>query len=258
MLIQKMKYMQNLTAQEKHIVEYILANPQIVFDTTANELAKLTYTSSSTIVRLCKKLDTKGYPDFQLKLALEFKQNNMEDKAAKSTLNKESLIEGIDSIPYIYEQALTETRRMFDEKSLVKIVDWIMASKRIDIYGTDNNYYIAQQACAKWNEVGVTAIAYNSANQHYLNSPNINTSTVSIIISRTGRNKAMIEIAKILKKNNMKVVAVTGNKDSMVAKVSDETILTYVEHERMYLDKIVARMSAQYILDVLYVSTITD
>ncbi|WP_334220792.1 hypothetical protein [Paenibacillus sp. JJ-100] len=39
----------------------------------AHELAKLTYTSASTIVRLCKKLGTQRYPDFQLKLALEYK-----------------------------------------------------------------------------------------------------------------------------------------------------------------------------------------
>ncbi|WP_458125721.1 MurR/RpiR family transcriptional regulator [Paenibacillus sp. Z3-2] len=70
-LLQKLKYASQLTAQEKHIVDYILNNPEVVFDSTAHELAQQTYTSSSTIVRLCKKLGTKGYPDFQLKLAVQ-------------------------------------------------------------------------------------------------------------------------------------------------------------------------------------------
>lgn len=83
MLIKKMKYSYNLTSQEQYIVNYILENPTVVFNATANELAKLTFSSSSTIVRLCKKLGLKGYPDFQLKLALEYKQDG---KAEKNTL----------------------------------------------------------------------------------------------------------------------------------------------------------------------------
>ncbi|WP_019637878.1 MurR/RpiR family transcriptional regulator [Paenibacillus fonticola] len=78
MLIQKMKYMKNLTTQEKSIVDYILKQPGMVFEVTAQELARLTYTSSSTVVRLCKKLGVKGYPDFQLKMALDYPQRDQE------------------------------------------------------------------------------------------------------------------------------------------------------------------------------------
>ncbi|NUU78632.1 MurR/RpiR family transcriptional regulator [Paenibacillus xylanilyticus] len=58
----------------KWTVDYILSNPEVVFDSTAHELAQATYTSLLTIVRLCKKLGTKGYPDFQLKLALDYQR----------------------------------------------------------------------------------------------------------------------------------------------------------------------------------------
>lgn len=56
----------------------------------------------------------------------------------------------------------------------------------------------------------------------------MNIPTISFVISHTGRNKAMIDAAKILKKNRMKVVAVTGSNNSLLAKLCDESITTYV------------------------------
>lgn len=63
-LLQKLKYASQLTAQERHIVDYILNNPEVVFDSTAHELAQQTYTSSSTIVRLCKSWVPRGTQTF--------------------------------------------------------------------------------------------------------------------------------------------------------------------------------------------------
>ena len=101
-LLQKLKYASQLTAQEKHIVYYILSNPEVVFDSTAHELAQQTYTSSSTIVRLCKKLGTKGYPDFQLKLALEYQQIPSALQTQDHVIAEQgNVLAAIDSVPYL-------------------------------------------------------------------------------------------------------------------------------------------------------------
>jgi RpiR family transcriptional regulator, carbohydrate utilization regulator len=258
MLIKKMKFMYNLTSQEQYIVNYILENPSVVFNSTANELAKLTYSSSSTIVRLCKKLGLKGYPDFQLKFALEYKYDHIDESKREVTESGDkSLVKEIDLVPAIYEQALLETRKMFNEKSMINIIDWLKTAERIDVYGVDMNYYVAQQACAKWNEVGVMAVAYNSANQHYLTNLKNTSSTVSFVISHTGKNKAMIDIAKRLRNNNMKVIGITGSRDSTIAKICDECIITYSSEEQLNLSKIYSMMSSLYIFDVLYMSSFT-
>lgn len=256
MLIKKMKYSYNLTSQEQYIVNYILENPTVVFNATANELAKLTFSSSSTIVRLCKKLGLKGYPDFQLKLALEYKQDGKAEKKDTDFSETKSSIYGIDLVPGFYERAFTETRRMFNHASLEHIIEWLRTAERIDVYGVDINYYIAQQACAKWNEVGMMAVAYNSANQHYLTNLKNTSSTISFVISHTGRNKAMIDIAKRLQNNHMKVIGITGSRDSALAKLCDEVIMTYSSDKQLELSKIYNMMSSVYIFDVLYMNSL--
>ncbi|PQP83138.1 MurR/RpiR family transcriptional regulator [Paenibacillus sp. PCH8] len=263
-LLQKLKYTPHLTAQEKHIVDYILNKPEAVFDSTAHELAKLTYTSASTIVRLCKKLGTKGYPDFQLKLALEYQQRPATLQTTQDHPHNPSFTEpgnvlaAIDTVPYLYQQALDDTRRMLSAPVMLRIADWVKQSGRIDVYGSDMNYYLAQQACAKWNELGISAIAHNNANMHYLNTMNPNRLTLSFVISQTGENPSMIEAAKVLSNKEMKVIAVTGKNHSTLSRHCDETLLAYGYNEQLRLSKMSSMVSVLYIFDMLYMGSIQD
>ncbi|XOQ14239.1 MAG: RpiR family transcriptional regulator [Shouchella clausii] len=259
MLINKMKYMEGLTNQERHIVEYIMKNPEIVFKVTANELAKLTYTSSSTIVRFCKKVGTKGFPDFQLRFALEYKESNLKSQLQNAGVGgKKDLIDKVDSIPFIYEEALIQTRKRFNMEDLIEIIDWLKEASRIEVYGVDMNYYIAQQVCAKWNEIGINASAYNSINYHLLTNTKKNTKIVSFVISHTGKNKAIIDIAKTLKSFNQKVIAISGTKHNELAKLADKTIQSYYNHETPHLIKVFNVITTQYIFDVFYLSTLEN
>ena len=64
MIIDKMKTLDHLTIQEKYLVDYIINNQEDILKKNINELAKLSYTSSATISRLCKKLGINGYKEF--------------------------------------------------------------------------------------------------------------------------------------------------------------------------------------------------
>jgi DNA-binding MurR/RpiR family transcriptional regulator len=259
-LLQKLKYASPLTAQEKHIVDFILNDPEVVFHSTAHELAQQTYTSASTIVRLCKKLGTKGYPDFQLKLALEYQQQPSPSLRTPDHAFTEqgNVLAAIDSVPYLYHQALDETRRMLNAPVLMRVANWVRQSARIDIYGSDLNYYLAQQACAKWNELGIAAVAHNGPNMHYLNTMNSSQFILSFVISHTGENSSMIEVAKVLNHKQRNVIAVTGNNHAGLSRHCDETLLTYSYNEQLRLSKMSSMISVLYLFDMLYMASISD
>ena len=75
MIIDKMKTLDHLTIQEKYLVDYIINNQEDILKKNINELAKLSYTSSATISRLCKKLGFNGYKEFKYQYAADVRMN---------------------------------------------------------------------------------------------------------------------------------------------------------------------------------------
>lgn len=252
--------MSNITIQEQAIIDSILENPQLVFTCTAHELAQITYTSASTVVRLCKKLGFKGYPSFQLQFALEYQPEKTEQlqKDIITGAKGNSLSNIIAEVPYLYNQSLELTKASLDVAQLQRIGDLIQAAERVDIYGTNTNYYVAEETSAKWNEIGIHAFAHNNANMHYLMNTTKHMPTLSFIISNTGINASMIEAAKILQNHGNKIVAVTSDSKSPLGQLCDEVLLTYGYMQQMRLSKITSVISVKYIFDVLYMYVLSQ
>lgn len=254
MIIERLKNIKNLTVQEKSIVDYILNNPEIIIDVTAEELAGLTYTSSSTVVRLCKKLGTNGYPDFRFKYAMEHKKNDRVTEILDSNPFSENsnLTEIIDMIPMVYEKAIRETKDMLDKAKLARVISLMKLANKIDIYGVDINHYIAEQACCKLNGLGINATAYNGANSHYINAPGLHKNTLAFIISHTGNNKAMIDVAEALKNRGIKSIGICGEAESELVKICKEAIFIFKKDNFANLSKLIYVTSTQYIFDILF------
>ena len=60
-----------LTTAEKGVAAYIAANPEMIASLTLSGVARNTFTSNATVLRLCRKLGYKGYREFQIACAAE-------------------------------------------------------------------------------------------------------------------------------------------------------------------------------------------
>ena len=59
LLIQKLEYFPDLTANEKVVAHYLLANQHRIQEITISEISKATFTSLSTTVRLAQNVGIK-------------------------------------------------------------------------------------------------------------------------------------------------------------------------------------------------------
>ena len=70
-LIIKLREAKNFTPNEVEAAKYIITHADEVIKLSCTELAKKTYTSPATIIRLCKKIGIGGYQEFKVILATE-------------------------------------------------------------------------------------------------------------------------------------------------------------------------------------------
>ena len=216
MIIDKMKILDHLTIQEKYLVDYIINNQEDILKKNINELAKLSYTSSATISRLCKKLGFNGYKEFKYQYAAEYSH----------------LLELSQVIERIYQ--------------LIK------NAKYIEIYGTGINFSLAEIYSLNFEEEGVISKAYNSLNPMHLQylkqrKPN---DTVCIYLTHTGQNKEMLKIAKDIRKYHAKSIVICDHKKREICKYCDETIVIMTTQNTTELSNAVYIASLQYVFNI--------
>lgn len=70
-LLKAMRQRENFSALEQNVIGYMLDHPKDIERLSIRDLAEKTYASTATVLRLCRKLGTDGFPAFKIKFASE-------------------------------------------------------------------------------------------------------------------------------------------------------------------------------------------
>lgn len=257
MLIDLLLKKTNFSNNEKVIADYILEHQSSIIDLTAQGIADRTYTSKSTVIRLCKKVGCKGYKEFQKNLLLEFNLYEKTNKTDKPVNNHSTLKDVASSLPRLYDSLIENTYIQLDYKQLERIIKKLLKSSYIEIYGTGISYSLALDCAFKFNSIGINAQALSGLNEHSIETlVKVQRNPVAIIISFTGNNKNMCSIASVLRKSGVYVIG-TGEQNGILAKYCSEYMQRSNEGNALGLEAIVAQTSTRYLLDLLFVSLIT-
>lgn len=254
MLLEKLKEDVHFTNHERDVVHYILNHQEQVPSMSAGELARAAYTSKATVVRLCQKLGLAGYQEFKLKLVEEINQKNRIDRMlANEPVNGQSTYTDIiNTLPVLYDKAITNTRLSFDKNVMIRINNYLQGAECIDIYGTGISYHLAKEAAFKFATLGIECSAYESINGHYL-AARKNKKTVAFLLSFTGANRTVVRIARYLREaTGNYVVGIAGPHGDTLKKWCHETVEIPNRDSLLSLDVISSFAAANYVFDVFF------
>lgn len=254
MLLERLKNETDFTRCEKNVSRYIVKNIEKIANMDSKELAKATYTSKSTVVRLSQKLGLAGYRDFKLKLVAEINQINRVNQllSEEPITNESSCSDIIQTLPVLYDKAITNTRLSLNKNSIQRIQCVLQQAECIDIYGTGISYTLAQSAAFKISTLGMDSSAYESINGHALASKN-NKKTICILISFTGANRTVQQMCQYLKQaTNSCIIGIVGPHSEGMEQWCDEIIEIPNKDSLLSLDVISSFMAANYVLDIIF------
>lgn len=254
MLLEKLKDEAGFTNHEKEAARYILANLDKVSGMTSGELARAAFTSKATVVRLSQKLGLTGYQEFRLKLVEEMNQKNRLAQMLESEPihGKSSYTDIINTLPGLYDKAVTNTRLALDKNRMNRINNVLQNADCIDIYGAGISYILAQSAAFKFATLGIECSAYESINGHYL-AARKNKKTIAFLVSFTGANRMMIRAAKYLREaTNNYIVGVVGPHNGVIRKQCHEIVEIPNRDSLVSLDVITSFSAATYVMDIFF------
>lgn len=244
-----------LPEAENEIRNYILKHPKEVLGMSIHELAKKTYTSPASVIRLCKRMDIKGFGQLKIQLSSEIKSfDNLHLEILDTTMiHKEDTPEAIiDKITNIEVESIEETRMLIDFKTLQQAVGMIYECSTLDLYGVGASNIVALDAMYKFMRVGKTVGWYQSQDRQQVQAKISDPTHVALIFSYSGETRSIIDIAKILQENGVTIISVTSTTSSTLCSLSDINIHISTRETIFRSGAMASRASSMYIVDMLY------
>ncbi len=243
----------SFSSTEREVAGKILANPQMVVDMSIHELAKHTFSSASTIVRLCAHTGYSGYKEFRKALTYELAQKEQSRRDEQKEIERTDSIEDIiDKITYLNISSLEETKELLDVQVLRKCVDLIRDARVIYLFGLGASLCAAKDAYLKFLRLNKLCIINEDWHSQLLMARNAGPEDLALVISYSGATVEIIECMKALKENKTPIIAITRCVQSPVSELADQKLYTAANESLFRSGAISSRMSQLNIVDILY------
>lgn len=238
----------DLSDTEKAIIEYIDKHLDDVPDWSSRELARRTYTSSTAVLRLIKKLGYKNYNDFKLHITSMLKNLSIGDLSIEGD---EDFLLMVNKFTEIEQNVIQKTKEMISMGTLKNVCAIISEAKYIDIIANDANADIASYACHNFFYIGKIAKIYHYADAQLYSSMLADDSHVAIVVTKYGVTTIINTAAENFRKRGIPVIAFlnVGNK-------------TYHEYDYVFycerddslekLGDLVFNISTKYLFDLIF------
>jgi RpiR family carbohydrate utilization transcriptional regulator len=240
--------MTEFSKSEKKVAEVILANPQSAIHSSIATLAKLANVSEPTVNRFCRRLDTKGYPDFKLHLA---------QSLANGTPYVNRHVDEFDS-PDEYTNKIFEStmaslevaRQSIDIAMVNRVVDLLTQANKISFFGLGASASVAHDAVNKFFRFNVPVVNFDDIVMQRMSCMNSKEGDVVIFISHTGRTKSLVDVAHIARMNDATVIGITSA-DTPLAKECNYVISLAVPEDTDLYMPMASRIAQLTLIDVL-------
>ncbi|MEQ9884277.1 MurR/RpiR family transcriptional regulator [Pectobacterium brasiliense] len=248
MLEKIQSHLELLSKSERKVAEVILSTPQTAIHSSIATLAKMADVSEPTVNRFCRRLETKGFPDFKLHLA---------QSLANGTPYVNRNVEEDDSVDAytskIFESAmagLEQVKSSLDVTAVNRAVDLLTQAKKISFFGLGASAAVAHDAMNKFFRFNIPIVYFDDIVMQRMSCMNSSDGDVVVLISHTGRTKSLVEMAQLARENDATVIAITSDGTPLAREASLALRLDVPEDTDVYMP-MVSRIAQLTLIDVL-------
>ncbi len=252
-LLQLRERSRSFSNTEREVANMILADPRLVVDLSIHDLAKHTFSSASTIVRLCVHTGYSGYKEFRMAVGAELALRDQTRREEQGEIQRSDSLEAIiEKITYLNIISLEETKELLDVEVLHKCVELLRSARMVYLFGLGASLCAAKDAYLKFLRLNKLCTINEDWHSQLLMARNATAADVALVISYSGATVEIIECMKALKENGTPIIAITRCVDSPVSEMADEKLYTAANESLFRSGAISSRMSQLNIVDILY------
>lgn len=255
-IMTQLEFELDFSSSEKQLARHILNHGEEVLTLSIKELAKQTYTSPATIVRLCHKLGLEGYADFKIKYSaeLQFDRHSSNRIDVNFPFVKEDSSHQIaHKLASLHQEAIEDTLKLLDFNQLENIVKAITKAKNIYIFGSGNSILAGLSFQHKMMRIKKLVEVKLIPGEQVFMAYAINPDDIAIIISYSGETQDIVTTAQLLKSKKTPIIGITSIGDNQLSKHCTY-ILNTGSREKIFskIAPFSSKTSIEYILDIVF------
>lgn len=238
---------------EKGIISWLLREPEHAAGLSIHRLAEQTFSSPSTIIRLCHKTGFQGYKELQKSLVYELAVRDETDRRQMDEIGRDdSLLEIVEKVTYKNMISLENTRKLIDIPVLEKCVDLLISSKAVYLFGLGSSLLVARDAYLKFLRVNKECFLCDDWHAQFLQAMNMTKESVAIVISYSGLTQEMIACAGEIKKSGAPLIVISRSEVSPLARMANYNLCVAATEFIIRSGAMSSRISQMNTIDILY------
>lgn len=246
---------EQLTNSEKKIANYVLANPEKVYNLSTYDLAKFSKTSPSSVVRFCQRMGFNGFQEFKIELVKNTtKLENNEKIVYEDVTVDDSIKEVIDKIALENITSIKKTKKLLDSKEMEKAIKALEKAENIYIFGVGASGIVAMDLQYKLMRINRNAIFYLDSHTQISSSVHISKDDVAIGISYSGETLEVLKSVKKAKEEGATTISITKYGDNPIGNLADIKLYVGNIEKNLRLGAISSRIAQLTVIDMLFVA----
>lgn len=244
-----------LTRSETKVADYILRHKHQIHLQSISELASACEVSEATISRFCHSVGCASFNEFKLAIvhAISSNETTIVDTDLYSTLQAaDSIDTKCRKLYNVSTDALQKTLGDLDSETIAEVVHVLSDSTRVFCFGQGNSSIVAEDAWGRFSCV--------SPKFHFIANANLQATTVELLgkgdvvlyFSFSGAVRELIEIGRVMKNSEAKLILVTRFPNSPGAAFADHLLICGANEAPQQQGSIAAKIGQLFIVDILF------
>lgn len=230
-----------LSTVEKTIIQYITNHLKKFYTMSIQELAQNTFSSTSTIMRLCKKLDFDGFNEFKYFICYHAdlkKEQNQNHYVLNSIISK-------------HVSDLKQTALKIDKTSIEKTVQYFLEDKKIHFFARGLSYMPAFYMYSMLLSVDCNCFFHIDPPLMYYAAAHMDKNDILMIGSSGGATNPIVTAAVTAKEQHAVVIAFSSDKSSPLFQTADISFYCIAENRRYKDIDAKSRLSMMFVMDLI-------
>lgn len=254
LLVNIRSLMPNLPPAERRVAAAAVDDPAGVSQMTISTLATHCTTSETTVIRFCRSIGLKGYPELRVALAAA---GGRADSARRPALGrdigpKDDTERIVAKICYADAKAIEETAEQLDLDVLEAVASAIVRCRRIDVYGVGASGLVALDLQQKLYRIGYAAFAWADPNMAVTSGALLGRRDVAIGISHTGASIDTVAALDQATRSGAMTVALTNFPRSPIAGIAAHVLTTAARETTFRSGAMASRVAQLSVVDCLF------